>query len=563
MDAGGKRLGQMLTEVGLVTEAQLAEALERQKREGGKLASQLVKLGHLDTDTLLEFLRLQFGVAAVNLDHYRIPESVLALVPAELARKHHVIPVNVLEKSLTLAMEDPRDAAALEAVAEFTGLRAEPLICPSAVIEQALGRFYPLAAQPAEAAVGRVISLDEKTDSPAVFNPRESPKGLSALNWLKRIIFFGIKHRSREIHLEPREGEVLVRYRTGAKLAAGDTLPRPTAAAVGEMLLSAAGFGGREGAGEGWVRVRVKGRELKMVYSSFPVIHGNRIVLKLADEVALRQPLSELGLEAAEERRMTAVLEKGRGLFLIVSPSEQQRQWAMYHLVDLLKRDNLNVITVESRLLMPLPGISQTLYGGREGAARREVLEAALRQEPDILAVADMGDYELLETVLEASAQSLVLGALPLVDTLRALAWLSGGRHNRLSLAYLLGGSLSLRFLPKLCLSCRRRLEYPPEIPEGVRELHPSEMRFQESPGCQKCDGTGRAGMLGAFELFIPDEEVRELIASGAPSRVVWEEAQRRGMRTLLEDGLLKAAGGLVDPRDVLRTAPPEPEGEG
>ncbi len=555
----GKKIGEILLEAGLVTEPQMQEALERQKQEGGRICSHLIKLGYLKADVLLEFLRLQFGVAAVNLSSYRIPDKVLSLIPAPLARRFHVIPVNVLEQSLTLAMEDPRDSAAIEAVERQTTLKVDPLIVPQAVLEEALQKYYPEEKEyRPQGQERKVFALDEKTDHPAVYDPKETPGNLSPANWLKRVIFLGIKKRSREIHLEPREEDTLVRYRTGAKLVNGDIIPRTTSLSMISLLL---GFSGHDPLGsarrpiEGWLRLRVKNRELKLLFSTFPVIHGDRVVMRLIDESYLKRPLTEQGLDKAEEARVARALRGKRGLFLVSSPAGQQRNWTMYHLLDLLKNDNVNIVTVEPYLLYPLPGVNQTLYSLRKGRRQQDVLEGALRQEPDIIGLSEMDDYVMLEKALTAASQCLVLGTLPMVNTYEVITWLQGARYNSLAMAHLLVGMFTLRVIPRLCPACRRPFEGRIDILEGTRDKRPEDMRFYEALGCERCEGTGRIGHLGLFESVVLDDELRDLFALGAPAKVIYEEAQRRGMMTLLEDGFIKASRGEVDVRDVLRVA--------
>ncbi len=558
-DAGGKRIGQVLIEAGLITEVQLAEALEMQQREGGRICSNLVRLGFLSADDLLRFLSGQFGVAALNIAHYRIPATVLALLPADLARRRRVVPLNVFEGNLTLAMEDPRDASAVEEVERATGLKVDPLITPSTVLQEALRRYYA-ADEGAPGGGGRkVLSLDEKSDHPAVFDAREAPGDLSPLNWLKRIIFLAIKKRSREVHLEPREGDMALRFRVGQRLVAGEDLPSDAGRGIADVLLAYGGCGaaGSCRAREGWLTVKVKNHDLKLIFSIFPVIHGRRTLIRLADEGLLKRPLREQGMSEAEERGIRGVLAGRKGLYLVAAPAAQQRRWMMYQLIELVHDEGTNVFTVEPQVLFPLAGVNQTVYADRRGCQRHEVLEAALRQEPDVLGLADLDDPRLVDGVWEASSRSLVIGTMPLADTGEALAWLQREHRHPLALAHLLLGILSVRFVPALCPRCRRPMSVKMEMIEGTRDMKPEEMKFQEAPGCEHCERTGRMGQIGLFESLIVDGEVRDLLAAETPAKVVHEEAQRRGMRTIFEDGLAKAARGEVDPRDVLRVIPP------
>jgi type IV pilus assembly protein PilB len=553
----GKRIGEILLEAGLVSQPQLDEALERQAKEGGRICSHLVRLGYLRSEVLLEFLRMQFGVAAVDLSKYRIAESVISRLPAATARKYRVVPLAVLGNSLTVAMVDPRDAEALEVVAAETGMAVDPLICPQAVVDEALARYYPSGLSSHDR---RLLELDEKAEHRILFEPLERLQGsLGATEWLKRVIFKGIKLRSREIHLEPRDDHSMVRYRLGAQLVNGDPVPREAAASMLERLIQMGLQRPEARAGssrEGWIRFRIRHRELKLLFAIFPVLYGDRAVLKLMDESALKRPLSEEGMDREDETRLTVALRSRRGILLVVSPSPAARQWTFYHLLDLVKNDRLNVITVEPVIHMPLSGINQTECSAEKGERPNEMLLRSLQQEPDVLGVAEMQDDEVLETSLAAATQCLVVGTAVMGDVLQALQWIMGLGYNHLALAHLVVGVLGLSVVPRLCPACRRPLEGRIQILEGTRESRPEDLRFFEAPGCDRCEGSGRAGQVGLFECLLLDDGLRELMAQGSPPKVVYEEAQRLGMRTITEDGILKASRGEVDVRDVMRSAP-------
>jgi type IV pilus assembly protein PilB len=560
MSGDGKKIGQLLLEAGLITDAQLQSALESQRAEGGRVCFHLIRQGFLAADALLEFLRGQFGVAAVNISNYVIPFAVLSLVTGDIARRHRVIPVSLIDRVLALAMENPKDIEAVAAVEKHTGLTVDPLISPQAVIEEALDRYYPLddAARPARAE-RRIFSLDDRNIPAAVFDTRETAGGLHPADWLRRVIFLAIKKRSREIHLEPREDGVRVRYRTGVMLINGETIPGNLGPPMAGILLDYSGLDSRVPGTrprEGWITVRVKERDLKVVFSTFPVIHGDRVILKLVDESHLRRPLGEQGLEKAAADRIRLALEQRGGVYMVSSPAAQQRNWALYHLIELLKTDDLNVITVEPYVLYPLPGVNQTLYSGREGNRQRDAVEAALRQEPDVIGIADLEEQGVIEEAVVSAPRSLIIGTLAAAHSCETIQWLRAARSGSMALAHLFIGTLALRFIPRLCPHCRRPYTGRVDIIEGTRDLKPEEMTFFESPGCSRCEKTGRSGHLGLFESFILDDDLRDLFAEGAPPKVIYEEAQRRGMLTLLEDGLRKASRGEVDVRDVLRVVP-------
>lgn len=556
----GKKIGQLLLESGLVNGVQLDEALEKQKKDGGKICSHLIRLGFLKADSLLEFLRQQFGVAAVNVSKYHLPEEVISTLPPDVAHRWRVLPVNITGGSLTLAMEDPRNEEAITVVEKITSMKVEPLICPQSVMEESLRAYYPAGAAAFQRREwGEVLVLDEKSDPRAVYDSKRSPVDLAPPEWLKRIIFMAVKKRAREIHIEPREEDVLVRYRSNRRMVNGEKIDYATGMAI-IRFLGSTGHKDKDaapaGLREGWMKIRIRNRDLKLFHSTFPVIYGDRVVMKLIDEEHMISSLADQGLNNLEGEKIVAALERKNGIYLVSSPLALQRDRMLYHLIEMIKNDGLNIITIEKHLQFPLPGVNQTLFSKEPGFTQTDVLTGALTQGPDIIGVTELCGYEILEQALAAASQCLVLGALPMAGTYAVIKWLQKSGYASMALAHTLVGILSVRVVPGLCPDCRRPMKERPEFIEGTRDRKAEELEFYESAGCDSCQGTGVKGWRGIFESLIPDEEIRDRIAAAVPARIIYEEAQRMGMQTLMEDGILKASRGEVDIRDVLRVAP-------
>lgn len=548
-----KRIGDLLRDAGIVTEAQLEAALAEQRRSGGRLCYNLIRLGHLRADDLVGFLRDQFGVAAVNLERYQVPEEVLRLLPSSFARERRIVPLHVLGPTLTVAMVDPSRADDIAAVREITGLEPEPVITPEAALEAALERFYPTAPG-AGGAEGALLDLGDEARARALLAPTPAG-GLDAEDWLRRALLMAVRRRTREIHLEPLEEGLRVRYRVRGELQDGDLIPAEVRDRVTRRARSLAGAGARGGSlpAEGRFRLNIRGRRLRATLSAMPTLHGERIVVKILDESLLAREFQELGMSKEVADETQRLLMSRTGLVLLCAPPGQGKTTTFYSFLTFLRGEGgRNVMTLECPVRFPLAGVSQTQVGGDTGLDFGSGMQAALHQEPDVIGLAELPNTEALEMALATSRRCLVVARSPLRDCEQALAWLREVGASPGTLGLLLRGILAQRVLPKLCTACREPLAETVPLLEGVRDARIEELSFYAADGCGQCGSTGRVGRVAVFELLSFRGELRDKLLRGEPGRVIVDAAQRLGMWTLREDGVLKASRGLLDVRELL-----------
>ena len=549
-----KRIGELLLEAGVVSADQLSEALAEQQRSGGRLCYNLIRLGHLTADDLVGFLRDQFGVAAVNLERYQVPEAVLRLIPATFARERRVVPLHVLGNALTVALLDPSRAEDIAAIREITGLEPEPVICPEAALEAALLRFYPLEVSVVASGEG-VLELDEERDARHAALPLEAA-GLSAEDWLRRFVLQAVRRRSREIHLEASEAGLRSRYRVRGVLQDGETAPPELRRGISRRFLSIAGVPAATSGfapGEGRFRIHVRGRWLRATLSAFPTLFGERLVIKIVDESLLAREFQELGMSKDVADEAQRLLACRHGVLLVNAPPGQGRRTTFYSMLAHLKGEGgRNVMTLESPVRFPIAGVSQSQVGGAAGLDFVAGLKSILHQEPDVVGLTDVPDRATLEMVFAAGRRCLVVALCGFRDNQQALDWIRDAGVSAATMGLLLRGILAQRLLPKICSACREPLAEPVRLIEGIRGRETDELVFYTGSGCGQCGGTGRAGRVAMFELLSFREDLRDRLLHGDPSQVLLEEAQRLGMWSLREDGILKASQGLVDIREVL-----------
>jgi type IV pilus assembly protein PilB len=554
-----KRIGELLLEARVITEEQLQEALEEKKARGGRLCFNLIRVGALKADDLLLFLSEQFGVAAVNLDHFHVGRDIVELIPREFAVKENVVPLHLLDDTLTVAMVDPGRGEIVEKLREITGMKVDPLIAPEASLEGALEKYYGGGGDEVRAGEAEgVLRLGEEKEERHLYRSTPPREGYTAEDWLKRFFLQAIKRRSREIHLESTAKGLRARFRSGGRLGEGETAPAEMRRGIFDFGLSLAGIDSRSSSAspmEGKLKVVVRKRDLPVTLSSFPTIHGERLVFKIMEDVLIGRGLQELGMSKEVADEVGRVLNMRTGVFFVNAPPGQGRKTTFYSLLDSLREDEgRNIMTLEHPVQYPVANVSQTQVSFGQGVDFYHGLKSLLRQNPDVVGLSDISDCRTLELVFTAARQCLVIGLCSFWDNRQALEWIRNCGVSQTTQADLIRGLLVQRVLPRICSNCRENLDTPVELTEGVREKNAEDLVFYTGVGCEKCGQSGSSGRLGIFEFLNLRSSVRDLMARNTEVQIVYDEALRQGMWSLQEDGIMKATQGLVDVRDVLES---------
>ena len=562
-----KRIGDLLLEAGLVSEKVLQAALEEQEARGGRLCYNLIRMGAIRADDLIGFLRDQFGVAAVNLDDFRIEPTVLGLIPADFARREGVMPLHVLNKTLTVAMVDPGRRDVVDRLEKMTGLTVDPLISPEASLEDAVTKYYGAAGDTGIPEAGEgVLTLGGEMEEKHLSLPAPPEKGYPPEEWLKRFFLQAIRRRSREIHLEAVEEGLRARFRVEGRLEEGETVPVEMRRGIIRTALALARIDARGSASspmEGRLKLFVRKRGLRATLSSFPTLYGERLVIKIMDESLLGRDFQELGMSKQVSDEVARLLHMRNGVFLVNAPPGQGKTTTFYSLLNYLRdQGDSNIMTLEHPIQYPLENISQTQVSFGGGVDFYFGLKSLLRQNPDVAGLTDISDCRTLEMVFTAARQCLVIGLCGFWDNLQAVEWIRSCGVSPASQAGFLRGLLVQRVLPRICSHCREKIEVPSEMVAGVRDKDTDDLVFYSGQGCRRCGKTGRSGHLGIFELLSFRYHLRDLLARGSEQQIIYEEAQRQGMWTLQEDGITKASQGLIDVRDVLEATREEGEEE-
>jgi type II secretory ATPase GspE/PulE/Tfp pilus assembly ATPase PilB-like protein len=435
-------------------------------------------------------------------------------------------------------------------------MKVDPLITPQASLEKAIGRYYGGPGKTGDNGdPAPSLAIDDEKEAKQLYLQSPPREGYSPLDWIRRFFLQTVKRRSREFHLEPREEGLRARYRIGDKLYEGEMAPVDLMRDITDRTLKLARMdGGGEGVPrEGRLKILVRNRELIVELSSYQTLLGTRIVFRIMDEGLLGKGFQELGMSKSIADDLSRILKLKTGLLLLNAPPGGGKRTTFYNVLYHLSRDkSRNIMTMEHPIQYPVEGINQTQVSFGQGVDFYFGLKSLLHQNPDVVALSDISDCRTLELVFNAARRCLVIAMGGFNDNLQALEWISNCGSGRESLAKLLRGLLVQRVLPRNCNKCREQLDTPEELVEGVREKRREELVFYSGRGCNSCGQTGRSGKLGIFELLSLRFTLRDILARGGDVQVLYDEAQRQGMWTLREDGIMKATQGLVDVRDVL-----------
>jgi type IV pilus assembly protein PilB len=598
------KLGQMLLASNIITEGQLKQALSLQRKEGGRLGSNLVKLGYISEEQLVAFLSKQFGVPAINLSEYRIDQSVVKLIPLEMARKYMIMPVARVGATLTIAMTDPSNVFAIDDVKFMTGYNVEVVVSSESGVVGAIGDCYGGRAEVATAT--QTMSVEETSallqakdytlsdediqsgdfglsdDGPMV-NVDDFDKVVgSALDGIEAIeeredtelikeveapivklvngIFVNaIKTGASDIHLEPYETSLRVRYRVDGVMYTVMNLPPKIRAALTSRvkIMSRLDIAERRLPQDGRIKLKLgKRREVDFRVSTLPTLFGEKTVLRLLDKSNLQLDLTKLGFEEHAKQDFMEALEKPYGMILVTGPTGSGKTTTLYSALTHLNKPDTNIMTAEDPIEYNFLGINQVQVKEDIGLTFASSLRAFLRQDPDIIMVGEIRDFETAEIAVKAALTGhLVLSTLHTNDAPSTVNRLlnMGVEPFLVSSSVIL--ILAQRLARRVCTKCKEEesIPAPALVKIGFSEKEAGSMKCFKGKGCQACNGSGYKGRVALYEVMPITDEIKELILEGASADELKKAAIKLGMKTLRMSGLTKVMEGVTSVEEVLR----------
>ena len=551
-----RRLGEMLIDQGVITEEQFSEVLARQKLEkGSRVGRLLVDLGYATEAQICEVVADQLNIPAADMVAVDVPNEVLALVSRELATKHACLPWFVEGRDLYLIMADPTNVTAADAIAFHTSLKVKPVVAPESEVVAALERFY--AGE--EESLAQFENLD-LADQLSVVTEGEgdvggdedletAAMGAPLVKLVNAILADAIRAGASDIHVEPQQKGVDLRYRVDGMLRKVMTMPKRVQAKVASRLkiMSHMDISERRKPQDGRTFLRVAGRSFDMRVSSLPTADGEKIVLRILAQDRATVSLEELGFEAELLTGFRELLHRPQGMVLVTGPTGSGKTSTLYAALNLLKSETTNIVTVEDPVEYRLTGISQVAVSEKAGLTFAAGLRSILRQDPDVVMLGEIRDLETAKIAFQAAQTGhFVLSTLHTNDAAAAVTRLVEMGVPAYVVASSLLAVLAQRLVRKLC-TCKTVQPDGTAVPKG----------------CDQCRFSGFAGRMGVYELMRVTPRVRSVLLTQATDDVVRRAAQATGMKSMFQDGMAKVARGLTTVEELRRVVPPDEEEPG
>ncbi len=564
-----RRLGDLLVAEGLITDAQLRQALGDQKGKADKLGSVLIRQGSITEEQLIGFLSRQYGIPSITLQNLDIDAETLRLVPPHIAKKYEVLPVKRIGGTLTLAMSDPTNVFALDDIAFMTNLQILPVVAPQAAIRRALDSNYE-AAQPVssmtdmmseitgDASNVEVVEDEQAGKQVDVFVLKESADEAPVVKLVNMVLVDAIRKGASDLHWEPYEKTFRIRFRVDGVLHEMLSPPKRLEPAIISRLkiMSNLDISERRLPQDGRIKLRYGSREIDFRVSILPTIFGEKAVLRILDKEALQLDMTKLGFDPWSYEKFGHAIHQPYGMVLITGPTGSGKTTTLYSAISTINSPEHNIMTAEDPVEYNLKGVNQIQVNEGVGRTFGAVLRSFLRQDPDVILVGETRDLETAQISIRAALTGhLVFTTLHTNDCPSTVARLvdMGVQPFLLSSALLL--ILAQRLGRRICKDCKEPIEGHEDdlVPYGHVPEGRGKVTFFKGKGCQTCNFTGMKGRVALYEVMPVTEELRTVILKGGQTAEIREMAQGQGMKTLRQAGLTKVLEGTTTVEEVLR----------
>lgn len=564
------KLGDMLLEAGLISQKQLDEALDVQKKEGGRLGYILTKLGFVSDEEVTGLLSRQYGIPAVNLEHFEISEDVLKRVPVEVSQRYAIIPLSRTGSTLTVAIADPTNIFALDDLKFITNLNIEPVVASEFSIRQSIEKYYgtesamelrrvmeDLAEVDEEEL--EVIEEDEDLDIESL---EASSVEAPVVRLVNTILTDAVRKGVSDIHVEPYEKEMRIRFRLDGVLHEVMKPPlKMRDAIISRMkIMAKLDIAEKRLPQDGRIKLKMKlegkRKELDFRVSILPTLFGEKVVMRILDPEKLMLDMTKLGFEQESLDKFQAEVTKPYGMILVTGPTGSGKTNTLYSSISLLNKVDTNIMTAEDPVEFNLKGINQVNVKDEIGLTFAAALRSFLRQDPNIVLVGEIRDFETAEIAIKAALTGhLVLSTLHTNDAPSTISRLMNMGIEPFLVATSVNLICAQRLVRRVCSECKEEIKVPQKtlLDIGFTSEEAETVKVFDGRGCERCNGTGYKGRVGLYEVMQVSDEIRELILSGATAMDLRNQAIREGMITLRRSGLIKIMTGMTNIEEVLR----------
>jgi len=557
-------IGSILVERGVITREQLEDALALQKETGERLDRTLVRLGYCGQGDVLKAIGDQFDMPIVDLSEIEPDADVLGTLPAKLVYKQNCVPISRSNGTLRVATSDPFELSAFDELRLLTGTSIELVLADEDDLHSFIREHYGVAGDTLDAlASSAEFNLDEQARLAAADdetkNELEQAQQASVIKLVNDLLIEAISERATDIHIEPYEGSLDIRYRVDGVLykpSMSASIRRFRNAIISRVKIMAnLNIAEKRKPQDGRINLRHKGNEYDLRVSIIPMIFGEGVVLRILDKTSVRFGLDALGMTEQILTAWDQLIARPHGILLVTGPTGSGKSTTLYASLNRIVSEEIKAVTVEDPVEYNLSGVNQIPVNHKIGLTFAAGLRAILRHDPDVIMVGEIRDKETADAAIQASLTGhLVFSTLHTNDAPSATTRLLDMGVEPYLVASSLEGVLAQRLVRRLCSHCKRPVETPEApLPKGAPDLPAT---WHETAGCRECRGTGFRGRVGIFELFTVSNDIREMIMAHENAARITERADRDGLLIrLVEDGLAKARAGLTTVREVMHAA--------
>ncbi|MFZ1129449.1 MAG: type IV-A pilus assembly ATPase PilB [Terriglobales bacterium] len=566
-----QRLGDLLVKEKVITQEQLEQATKLQKDSHSRLASALVKLGFLSDEDVTNFLSRQYGVPAINLSYFEIDPAVVKLIPFETAKRYQILPLSRVGASLTIAMVDPTNVFAMDDIKFMTGFNIEPVVASESSIIEGIDKAYGTSKEEEleqvmqsmnDAGEGADVEVQTEEQELELKELEKAADEAPIVKLVNLVLTDAVKRGASDIHMEPYEKEFRVRFRIDGVLQLIMNPPLKLKDAITSRLKIMAKLDISEKRlpqdGRIMLKMQIGGKKKQLDFrvSTLPTLWGEKIVLRLLDKENLRLDMTKLGFEQESLIKFEKAILKPYGMVLVTGPTGSGKTNTLYSAISRLNQPDTNIMTAEDPVEFQLGGVNQVQMKEQIGLNFAAALRAFLRQDPNIILVGEIRDFETAEIAIKAALTGhLVLSTLHTNGAPETITRLMNMGIEPFLVATSVHLICAQRLVRRICKDCAEPVEMPPQalLDEGFTPEESKTVQIMKGKGCATCNKTGYKGRTGLYEVMEVDDEIRELVLVGASALELKKKAIERGMITLRRSGLIKVAQGWTTLEEVAR----------
>lgn len=542
-------LRESLVSSGLLTADQVKEAVEESRRSGDSLVKVILRKKMLDETTIVKFLEEVMGFPRVSLASYLVDQKTLDAVPPAVVKKYGVVPLFLVDNTLSVAMVDPFDVKALDEVRKRTGFDVEAMVAAPSDINQAVIQYYGVAGTLEE-----VLSMVATPEAAAA--PLAATEEAPITKLVNLVIAQAVDEKASDIHIEPEAKRTRIRYRIDGIMHEVSSPPSHLHNSIVSRIkvMSRMDIAETRVPQDGRFEFKFENRAIDVRVSTFPIIYGETVVMRLLDKQAMIFSLADLGFTEGNLAKFKEMYSRPYGIILVTGPTGSGKTTTLYATLQSINSPERNIVTVEDPVEYELQGIRQSQINPKAGLVFANALRSLLRQDPDIILVGEIRDLETSSVAIEAALTGhLVFSTLHTNDAPGALNRLVDMGVEPFLISSSVAGIIAQRLVRKICGNCKVPQEVTKEVLDHFADLKDKKLTFYHGKGCKSCRNTGYRGRTGIFEMLTLNPEIQDLIMKKASSNQIKEVAVKAGMKTLREDGISKVIAGRTTLDEVLR----------